>query len=111
MNIVEKIQSLCKSHNIKITQLEKELSIGRGSISKWENAFPNSDNLMKIAKYFNVTTDYLLGLTDNPIPTIPTDEGIISIQRARTKMDTQTKKRMDDILKLAFEKEFSEDDL
>ena len=31
-----------------------------------ENEFPASDKLQKVADYFGVSTDYLLGRTDNP---------------------------------------------
>ena len=30
---------------------------------------PSGETVVKIAEYFGVTSDYLLGITDNPIPT------------------------------------------
>lgn len=37
------------------------------AVSKWENdvAQPDNDSLIKLAKYFNVSTDYLLGIEKN----------------------------------------------
>jgi transcriptional regulator with XRE-family HTH domain len=35
---------------------------------------PTLENLCKIATYFNVSTDYLLGRTDSPAPTVNAEE-------------------------------------
>ena len=39
-----------------------------GIVQNWKNrgSAPQSDKLLAIAQYFNVSTDYLLGLSDNP---------------------------------------------
>lgn len=50
-----------------LTQLEmgKIFGLSGSAVLKWERGFePNFDTLMKIAKFFNVTVDYLLGITD-----------------------------------------------
>lgn len=58
---------ICKKNNIKITPLLNELEISKGSIHKWKNGtLPNGETLLKIANYFNVSIDYLLGRTQNP---------------------------------------------
>jgi len=46
--------------------LAKEIRVPAGSLSKYQNdcAEPGIISLAKIAKYFNVSSDYLLGLTD-----------------------------------------------
>ena len=52
----------------KLTQeiLSKDLNVSFNTISDWElkKHEPDFDMLIKIAKYFNVSTDYLLGLED-----------------------------------------------
>ncbi|QOR36293.1 helix-turn-helix transcriptional regulator [Clostridium sp. 'deep sea'] len=54
--------------NISITQkdLAKILKISKGNISRYETGIrePDLDLLIKIADFFKVTTDYLLGLTN-----------------------------------------------
>lgn len=37
------------------------MGIGRGTIYKWNKSAPNTENLVKVADYFNVSIDYLLG--------------------------------------------------
>ncbi|WP_019851512.1 helix-turn-helix transcriptional regulator [Desulfitobacterium sp. PCE1] len=61
--MLEKIQSLCKTHKITLTQLERELGFGRGALYKWTKSFPTADNLQKVADFFKVSTDYLLGIS------------------------------------------------
>ncbi len=64
MEICETISRLCKEKGISISRLEKELSFANGSIRRWNESSPSVDKLEKVADYFNVTTDYLLGRTD-----------------------------------------------
>jgi HTH-type transcriptional regulator, competence development regulator len=46
------------------------LGITRQGYSKYENgqSQPDIETINKLAEFFNVTTDYLLGRTDNPNP-------------------------------------------
>jgi transcriptional regulator with XRE-family HTH domain len=48
--------------------------VGKSTVSQWENNIhvPDIETIVKIANYLNVTSDYLLGLTNvrNPIETI-----------------------------------------
>ena len=56
---------------IGITQefLAMELQLTPSTIWKYENArrFPRLPGLVSIADYFNISIDYLLGRTDNPV--------------------------------------------
>jgi len=61
--LVERIRKLCNSHGISIPKLEDSLGFGAGTISKWKKSAPGSDKLLKVAEYFQVSTDYLLGVT------------------------------------------------
>ncbi|MFC6464987.1 helix-turn-helix domain-containing protein [Marinilactibacillus sp. GCM10026970] len=47
-----------------VSQLEKDLNISKGSVSKWKKSMPKAETLALIADYFNVSIDYLLGRTD-----------------------------------------------
>lgn len=61
MNPYEKIKELAKERKISIRELEKRLGYSNGYFSKWKNVSPNSDGLAKVADYFDVSVDYLLG--------------------------------------------------
>lgn len=58
----ERFYHLCIERNTKPLPVVKELSISTGSITKWKNGtVPNGTTLQKIADYFGVSVDYLLG--------------------------------------------------
>lgn len=60
----EKISNLCLQKEITVTRLEETLRFGRGTISKWKESSPSVDNLKKVADYFGVSIDYLVGRSD-----------------------------------------------
>ncbi len=63
----ERFYALCLEHDTKPNPVGEKLEISSGAITKWKNgAAPSGDTLKKIARYFGVTTDYLLGETDSP---------------------------------------------
>lgn len=70
----EKIKELCKKRGITLIQLEEQLGYSRNTLYKLKTQKPNAERIAEIADYFNVSTDYLLGRTDNP--RIATDETV-----------------------------------
>lgn len=62
----ERLRALRQERGIGQIQLAKELSVGKSAISLWElgKCDPTLSNLIAIAKYFNVSVDYLAGLED-----------------------------------------------
>ncbi len=61
MTLVQKIKALCEEKDITFAALERRLDFGNGTIRKWDNATPSGDKLAKVADYFGVSVDYLLG--------------------------------------------------
>ena len=62
----QRIRELRISHNLNQVQLAKQLSVTKQSISNWENdnIQPSVEMLIKLADFFSVRTDYLLGRED-----------------------------------------------
>ena len=76
MSLVEKIKQLCRERKITVAELERRTGISNGQIRKWETTTPGIDKVEKVADYFGVTTDYLLGREPAKFPskeTLPTD--------------------------------------
>lgn len=65
LTLVDRIRALANQHDMSLPQLEVKLGLGNGTISRWKTSSPNTDKLNKIADYFNVSMDYLLGRTFN----------------------------------------------
>jgi len=61
--IVESIQKLCDERKMPLSALESKLGFSRGAIYKWHKSSPKVDSIKKIADYFKVSIDSLLGKT------------------------------------------------
>ena len=63
----ENIKKLREARNLSQVDLAKALSVSKQSLSNWENGItkPSVKMLMKIARYFSVTPDYLLDIYCN----------------------------------------------
>ena len=62
--MVEKIKELCKENKVSVLKLETSLGFGNGTIGKWKKHTPSHDKLKKVADFFGVSVDYILGNTD-----------------------------------------------
>ena len=62
----ERLKELRTEKNLTRTQLSKETGLSAGAIGFWETEkrIPNAMAIIALAKFFGVTTDYLLGVTD-----------------------------------------------
>ena len=58
------VKKLRLSHNLNQVQLANELNVSKQTISNWENnnILPSIDMLIKISRFFSVSTDFLLEL-------------------------------------------------
>lgn len=58
----DRFYQLCIKHDTKPNPVAKSLGISSGVLTKWKSGgTPNGETLAKIADYFGVTVDYLLG--------------------------------------------------
>ncbi len=72
-------ENLCKSKGKSATAIGSELGISKTTISYWRNTegvIPKQEVLVKIAKHFDVTVDYLLG-NEKENPTADSDEALM----------------------------------
>ena len=63
----DRIKELCQKRGISLSKLEEALGYSRNTIYSMKTKKPNAERISEIADYFHVSTDYLLGRTDNPI--------------------------------------------
>ena len=68
MSTIEKILVLMKQRNVTQYRLAKDIGIAEGVFYAWKKKTqkPSTDVVVKIAAYFNVSADYLLGIAENP---------------------------------------------
>lgn len=62
----QRIQELRKASGWSQVEVAKRLNVAKQTVSNWENGNiqPSIEMLVRLAKLFNVSTDYLLGLDD-----------------------------------------------
>ena len=79
----ENIKRLRQAKGLNQVELAKRLGVTKQCVSNWENdnVVPSIEMLIKIADFFNVTTDYILGRNDKVLIDVSklTDEQIAHI--------------------------------
>ena len=76
-----RFKALCDERNISVYRACTDIGLNRSAVAKWKaGGRPNGTTAAKLADYFGVTTDYLLGQTDERIagekPRTVSDEDI-----------------------------------
>ena len=80
--LFERVKELCKKRGISISELENRIGFGKNSIYKWKTQSPKLETLQKVADYFHVSTDYLLGRTDDPNAGVAPEERKLTVEEA-----------------------------
>lgn len=64
-NLGENLKKLRKNRGLTQKELGAQVGLSKAVVSKYENAmgYPTYDVLIRLAHYFGVTTDYLLGVS------------------------------------------------
>lgn len=62
----DRIKELADKQKISLNILEEKLGYSTNYLYSLKKGNPKSDRLQEIADYFDVSTDYLLGRTENP---------------------------------------------
>lgn len=58
--LVNNIKKICQDRQIPISQLEKDLYMSPGLISRWTRNVPAFDRVVEIAEYFDISVDSLI---------------------------------------------------
>lgn len=76
----KRFQELCREKGVTKYKVSTDLNIGNSTIYGWEKGQqPTADKLIKLADYFEVSTDYLLGRA-NDIGIIQTNANLSKIE-------------------------------
>lgn len=63
---IERLEQLMEEKGYNNKELAIELSLDKSSVSSWRNSYsmPSEENLIKLSKLFNVSTEFILGTTN-----------------------------------------------
>lgn len=91
-----RLKQIRKERGVKQTTLCAALGIAQSTLSSWENSIyePDQNTTLKLADYFGVSVDYLLG-RDTPTPT-PTDNTITEERLRALGIDTDKLENLSD---------------
>lgn len=64
MTILSRTKEVAKLRGISLTETAIKAGLAEKSIYSWDRSTPKADNLQKVADVLHVSTDYLLGRTD-----------------------------------------------
>ncbi len=99
MNLVQRIKDLSDENHITIAELEREAGISNGQIRRWGGSSPKVENLEKVADYFNVSTDYLLGRSSTTVNINGTNSGMAGSNNGTLTINNRDKEDLGDDLR------------
>ena len=110
MTLKDRIRELANKKGMSLPALEAELGFGNGTIVKWDKASPNSEKLTKVADYFHVSVDYLLGREDYVCSSSSDDpdENYTILSRNAKKLSPEQRAKLLDMAKIMFQEEFGD---
>ena len=110
VNFGKRVQNLRTDWGLSMEQLAQKLSVSKSRVNMWENAgvVPRRDMLLKVADFFGVSTDFLLGSAqEGKLPV--EDKEVQIIQRGLKGMNAEQHKKALKILAAAFDDIFDDD--
>lgn len=77
-NVFKKLR---KSRGLSQKALGDRLGLGQGTVSQWEvgRTMPDLQTVIALADFYGVSTDFLLGRTDNPLSIVPRETPYVEV--------------------------------
>lgn len=105
----ERLKKLRKNANLTQKDMANHFGTSQPSYQAWESGkrTPNSESLNKIAGFFNVSTDYLLGKSDfkKPDEVDLSDFEILFRKTSKKLSDSEQKELEEDLKRLLLERQ------
>lgn len=64
-----RFKQLCKDRHVTQKQALEDMGFHRNAVQRWSDGSPSSDAVLKIAEYFEISTDEVLGKDNKKTPT------------------------------------------
>ncbi|MCI8604751.1 MAG: helix-turn-helix transcriptional regulator [Ruminiclostridium sp.] len=99
------LAQLRKQKKLSQVELGKILGVAQNTLCNWENGKReiNNDSLLKLADFFDVSIDYILGRNVDNL-----SEDLIILNRNAKKLSPENRKKLLDVAKAMFGEEFDE---
>ena len=101
MQFSSRFKQLCKENGVTQKQALAEMGLHRNAAQRWAEGSPSTEALLKIAEYFGITTDEVLGKEHKKTPTPAKGErDYLAIMNAFDQADESTREAILLLLKL-----------
>lgn len=94
----EKLKMLRELKGMSQADCAKALGLDRTTYVKYENGGSVRRNVEKLARFFNVSIDYLLGYTDDPLPAPPAPQKSAAPPELNARDERDIQKRLESML-------------
>lgn len=100
MTLFERLKLLAKKQGQSINDVEENMGYSKNTLYRLRTTNPSAKKLQELADYFGVSTDYLLGRTDNPSIDQNKKDEVTTLFRINTaNMDPDTVEEIEEELK------------
>lgn len=106
-----RVKELREKASLSMDQLATQLGVTKSRVNMWENngTVPRMNVLVDLAKFFNVSTDYLLGNDDTKNVSVDNAK-LSSLQRNLGKLNEAELEKAEGMLKAVFTDIFNDED-
>lgn len=59
-SVFSRLDAIIKKQGLTLSKVEKECGLGNGTIKRWESQSPRLDKLVSVAKFLNISLDFLV---------------------------------------------------
>lgn len=92
MTPFDRLKKLTDKQGLSINDVEAKIGLGKNTLYSWKKKVPSGTNLTKVADFFNVSTDYLLGRDYQETKTADlTDDDVIFTYQGKPLSDEDKK--------------------
>ncbi|MFR4978304.1 MAG: helix-turn-helix domain-containing protein [Butyricicoccus sp.] len=98
---MNRIRDLRKEHELSQQELAKQLGVNQTAVSQWERGVttPSSTVMVDLCKLWNVTPDFLLGLSDEKIASTMEQVDAKELQLLKDLVDQLTPDQQQELLR------------
>ena len=88
MTVNKILRKLRESHHLQISDVADAIGMSRQGYNNYETGSrnPSLDTIVRLAKFYNVSTDYILGVSDSPDNSVVTQDEIKAIDEKAEKL-------------------------
>lgn len=82
MTLFDRVSELAKKQGKSLNKIAEDNGLSKNAIYQWRTSSPKAETLEIVANYFNVSTDYLLGRTDDPSISSNKNKKVLTVEEA-----------------------------